>query len=183
MPAINDPARPFTLADLDEAPDDGRRWELIAGSLVVTPAPFGRHQLAVRRLTDALGRAEPPELLALPAPYDWRVSDTGESFQPDILVVHRSDFDPDGPLRATPVLVIEVVSPRGKDQDHTVKRARYEALGVPSYWIIDPAVPSVIQLRLSDQGGYVERAVATGDASFTTEIPFPVEFTPLSLTS
>src|SRR5699024_4927258 len=112
---INDPARPFTFADLDESPDDGRRWELIAGSLVVTPAPFGRHQLAVRRVTDALAVSEPHTMLVLPAPYDWRVTETGESFQPDVLVIRRSDFDPDGPLRATPLLVIEVVSPSGKD--------------------------------------------------------------------
>lgn len=43
LPLTHGPAQPFTFADLDAIPDDGRRWELIAGSLVVSPAPFGAH--------------------------------------------------------------------------------------------------------------------------------------------
>ena len=29
--------RPFTVADLDRIPDDGRRYELLDGALIVTP--------------------------------------------------------------------------------------------------------------------------------------------------
>jgi hypothetical protein len=32
-------SRPFTVADLEEMPDDGRRYELIDGELLVSPAP------------------------------------------------------------------------------------------------------------------------------------------------
>ncbi len=32
------PTEPFTFRDLDAMPDDRRRWELIGGSLVVSPA-------------------------------------------------------------------------------------------------------------------------------------------------
>ena len=30
---------PFTVEDLDRMPDDGRRYELIDGMLIVSPAP------------------------------------------------------------------------------------------------------------------------------------------------
>jgi len=31
--------RPFTVAELDQMPDDGRRYELLDGALVVSPRP------------------------------------------------------------------------------------------------------------------------------------------------
>ena len=34
----------FTRADLDAMPDDGRRYELLDGSIIVSPAPGKRHQ-------------------------------------------------------------------------------------------------------------------------------------------
>lgn len=36
--------RPLTRADLESMPDDGHRYELIDGTLVVTPSPAFRHQ-------------------------------------------------------------------------------------------------------------------------------------------
>lgn len=183
MPTLtHDPAQAFTYADLDNIPDDGHRWEVIGGSLVVSPAPFFAHQLAVRELTAILREAETPDTLVIPAPYDWRVEATGESFQPDVTVVRRVDVEPHGPLTATPLLVVEVVSPGREDQDRTIKRARYEALGVPGYWIVDPAGPALTELRRSAQGRYVEWATAHGDETFTTAEPFPAELTPTALT-
>lgn len=176
-----DPAQPFTFADLDAVPDDGRRWELIAGSLVVSPAPFGAHQWCADRLLMLLDRAAAADTVVVSAPYDWRAAATGESFQPDVVVIRRRDFDPGGPLRATPLLVVEVVSPGREPQDRTFKRERYETLRVPAYWIADPAQPSLTELRLSPDGRYSERTVL-GDAVFATGYPFPVEIVPSALT-
>ncbi|MGO9159992.1 MAG: hypothetical protein ACLP7J_04665, partial [Streptosporangiaceae bacterium] len=38
--------RPFTAADLDRMPYDGRRFELLDGTLIVSPRPSTVHQLA-----------------------------------------------------------------------------------------------------------------------------------------
>ena len=181
LPLTHDPAQPFTFADLDAIPDDGHRWELIGGSLLVSPAPFGAHQWCADRLFRLLDEASTPGTVVVSAPYDWRVEATGESFQPDVTVIRRSDFDPDGPLRATPLLVVEVISPGRADQDRTFKRARYEALGVPAYWIADPAGPSLTELRLSTRGRYTERAAVIGHGRFTADYPFPVSLTPAGL--
>jgi Uma2 family endonuclease len=181
LPLAQDPAEPFTFADLDAMPDDGRRRELIGGSLVVSPAPFGAHQWCAGRLFRILDKATPRNTVVVPAPYDWRVEATGESFQTDVTVIRRDDFDPDGPLRATPLLVVEIISPRQEAQDRTFKRARYEALRVPAYWIVDPAGPSLTELRLSSRGRYTERTTVTGDETFITEFPFPVEMAPAAL--
>lgn len=41
---------PFTVHDLEGMPDDGRRYELIDGQLLVSPVPGLRHQAIVYRL-------------------------------------------------------------------------------------------------------------------------------------
>jgi Uma2 family endonuclease len=181
LPLTQGPAEPFTFADLDAIPDDGRRWELIGGSLVVSPAPFGAHQWCVTRLLMVLDQARTPDTVVVPAPYDWRVEATGESFQPDVTVIRRRDFDPKGPLRVIPLLVVEVISPRQESQDRVFKRARYEALGVPAYWIVDPARPSLTELRLTSSGQYTERLTVAGDETFAAGYPFPVSLTPGAL--
>jgi Uma2 family endonuclease len=178
--APSSPARPFVAEDLDRMPEDGYRREVIGGTLVVTPSPVGRHQRCVGRLFIRLERACPADLEVIVSPYDWRPP-SGESFQPDLMVIRRADFDPDGPLRATPLLVVEVLSASNAEQDRAVKRARYEALGVPAYWIVDPAVPALSALRRNARGRYVETARASGRQPLVADFPFAVELTPVEL--
>ena len=45
----------FTLADLDGLPDDGMRYELVDGVLLVTPAPLPIHLVLKRRLYEEAG--------------------------------------------------------------------------------------------------------------------------------
>ena len=40
---------PFTVAELDRMPDDGHRYELLDGTLVVSPRPTTVHQWLSRR--------------------------------------------------------------------------------------------------------------------------------------
>src|SRR4051812_17212499 len=42
--------RQWTVADRDQLPNDGNRYEVIDGELFVTPAPAWKHQDAVGRL-------------------------------------------------------------------------------------------------------------------------------------
>jgi Uma2 family endonuclease len=170
----------FSFDDLDNAPDDGLRRELIDGSLVVSPSPVGRHQLTVRRITRLLEDASTSATMVLQAPYDWRVAETLESFQPDVLVFRAADFDPDGYLWATPRLCVEVTSPSHPGLDTVTKRERYRALGVPAYWIVDPAEPSVTELRLRE-GRYDEAQTAASDKEFVTDWPFAVRVVPAAL--
>src|SRR5260370_17387460 len=59
---------PFTVADLDRTPDDGRRYELLDGTLVVSPRPAIAHQRVGFRLAYVLEAACPDGLLVVPAP-------------------------------------------------------------------------------------------------------------------
>ena len=47
----------YTLADLERFPDDGNRYELLDGVLIVTPSPSNAHQIIVNRLQFRLTQA------------------------------------------------------------------------------------------------------------------------------
>ena len=78
------------------------------------------------------------------------------------------------------MLAIEILSPSTRHVDLTLKRARYEAAGCPSYWVVDPSSPSLTAWELrADE--YVEMAAVGGAAEFSTERPFAVSFAPADL--
>jgi Uma2 family endonuclease len=142
----------LTLADLEAMPDDGRRYELIGGAIVITPAPGTAHQRFSRRLLALLEASAPAghEMFAAPIHLDL----PGEQrVQPDLVIAPSSSV---GELRLSlPVLlVVEIVSGRSKTQDTVTKRAVYAAAGIPAYWIIDPGANDVTALRLDEQGAY-----------------------------
>ncbi|MDX6198265.1 MAG: hypothetical protein QOJ79_1416 [Actinomycetota bacterium] len=57
--------------------------------------------------------------------------------------------------------------------DLTLKRHVLEQAGVPAYWLVDPEVPSLSVLQLTD-GAYREVAHVQADEAFDAELPFPV---------
>lgn len=130
----------FTVDVLDRLPEDGNRYEVVYGELLVTPAPRWVHQEVVgrlyRRLADWLERHPVGHPVLSPADVRWG-RDTG--VQPDLFVVPRAvarTLD----WRAIRELsfVIEVVSPSTARVDRFTKRRRYQEAGVPCYWIVDP---------------------------------------------
>lgn len=66
-----------------------------------------------------------------------------------------------------------MLSPSTRLVDLSLKRARYEAAGCPSYWVVDPDAPSITAWELQD-GAYVEVAIARGTEPFAATHPYPV---------
>ena len=169
----------FTWRDLQSMPDDGYRRELVDGQLLVTPSPVGRHQNAVANLHVQLATACPPQYKVFVAPYDWKASEE-TVLVPDLVIFHAQDYDPDGPLTATPVLVVEVGSPSTARIDRTLKRDVYERAGVPAYWLVDPVAPRVTVLELRD-GTYEEVATVGGEERHQVTFPFAAWLVPARL--
>ncbi len=176
------PRGPYTVRDLDAMPDDGRRHEILDGVLLVTPSPAWRHQFMVTAIWRLLDDARPPDVLALVAPYDVHFSEN-TVLEPDVLVARLHELPPGpGRFRATPLLVVEILSPGTRSRDQVRKRAAYQRHGVPAYWIVDPDRdrPAVTVLELRD-GRYVEVADLRGDDKKEVTIPFPVTLCPIDL--
>jgi len=170
--------RPFTRADRDALPDDGNRYELIDGTLIVTPAPSWRHQEAALELAVRLREACPAGLRVFVAPLDVSYADD-TVLQPDVLVVRRSDLG-ERDLEGGPLLAVEVLSPSTRHLDLAFKRARYEAARCPSYWVVDPLQPSIICWELGGDS-YREVGRAAGAETLTVTRPFPCTVSPADL--
>ncbi|MEI2778585.1 MAG: Uma2 family endonuclease [Tetrasphaera sp.] len=168
-------SRPLTRTDLEAVPDDGHRYELIDGVLLVTPVPLLRHQRASFRLGLVLSQALTAGLEILAAPFDVVLADD-TVLQPDLLVVRQADLT-ERNLPGAPLLAVEILSPSTRRIDLLLKRSRYESAGTPSYWVIDPAEPSIITWELRD-GVYAEAGRASGEQSLTVQSPFPVTVCP-----
>lgn len=170
---------PLTVRDLEGMPDDGRRYELIDGVLFVSPAPGTRHQKVTYRLFAVLDASCPPEFEVLGAPYAVHSGDAIE-LQPDVLVGRAEDFT-DKDLPVAPVLAVEVLSPSTALNDLNTKKAAYERMGVPSYWVIDPDKPSMTVFALGHDRRYAETAHVVGDQPYEAQQPYPVRVVPVDL--
>jgi len=128
-------------ADMVRAlPDDGNRYEVVDGELLVTPAPAEGHQRAVAALLFELtlyarahGGCE-----VLPSPADIELDPHG-MVQPDVFVQGLVDGRPSVAWNtgAPLLLVVEVLSPSTARADRTTKRRRFQRARVPEYWILD----------------------------------------------
>jgi Uma2 family endonuclease len=131
----------YYTADMVRAlPDDGNRYELVHGELLVTPAPRAIHQRIAIRLAVALsGYLESHrvgEVLLSPADISW-TDDT--LVQPDVFVVELAEARTlDWARMKTLLLAVEVLSPSTARADRFSKRRLYQEVGVPTYWIVDP---------------------------------------------
>ncbi len=173
---------PLTVADFEAVRDvdDGHRYELIDGTLLVTPAAGTAHQRAVARLYAQLEGTATPGHEVFVAPYDVRLGpDT--VLQPDVLVAATATIEEDG-VRGRPVLAVEVLSPSTRSMDLGGKRHRYEAAGVPAYWVVDPAVPELLVFELRDRH-YVQVSHVSGADPLRLDLPWPVTLTPAALVS
>lgn len=171
-------SRPLTRADLADLPDDGHRYELIDGTLIVSPGPALPHQDMVGNLYLLLRAACPPELKVVLAPFAVALAEDTE-VQPDLLAAPRTQFTRQA-LPGPPLLAVEVLSPSTRRVDLLLKRDRLQAAGVASYWLADPEQPSVTVLELRG-GVYVEVGRAAGEQRLVVEAPYPVELVPVRL--
>ena len=128
----------YTVADLERFPDDGNRYELLDGVLIVTPSPSHAHQIIANRLQFRLTQA-------VVVPGDGQVVGPGAitllpktQLEPDILVypsgygleLNWEEIDEHW-------LAVEVLSRSSKVYDREMKRDAYIALGVREVWLVD----------------------------------------------
>jgi Uma2 family endonuclease len=174
------PGKSFTISDLDSDafPDDGRRYELVDGVLIVTSFPTMRHQVAAGGLSRLLRDARRQGLVVVPGPIDVE-EEPGTDLGPDVSVVRAGDHRKPA-TEVRPLLIAEVLSPSTRRYDRTLKMDKYRELGIANYWLVDPDEPSIVGYELRE-GAYIEVGQASGDEAFDTEQPFPVRIVPAEL--
>jgi len=145
----------WTAAKVRALPDDNYRYEVIAGELLVTPAPSWSHQRVVgelfRHLANYLQGQSWGEVLISPADISFHED---MLVQPDIFVVPiRSEGQRPrewADIRAL-LLAVEVLSPSTARADRQVKRRLYQHERVGEYWIVDVDARLVERWRATDE--------------------------------
>jgi Uma2 family endonuclease len=121
-------------------PDDGNRYELWHGDLVMSPSAdhaHGRVTGHVFRRLDEFVEARSAGVVGLET--DMVMSRT-LVLRPDVhFVSFKRASIIRGLLHGPPDLVVEVTSPGNWQQDVYDKRDEYEAFGIREYWVLDIA--------------------------------------------
>jgi len=161
----------LTYDDYAALPDDGRRYELYEGELVMTPSPRTRHQQIIGNLHVSLTehvRGNGLGLVLL-SPIDVILSRI-TVVQPDLVYIERARLGivTERAIEGAPTLAVEVLSPSSDARDRGAKRDLYARYGVPYYWIVDPVALTVEALALED-GAY--RAVGRLEGAARTALP------------
>ncbi|MSU49054.1 MAG: Uma2 family endonuclease [Opitutus sp.] len=135
----------FTSADYRQMPEDGKRYQLCEGEIIMAPAPNTFHQIVQGNLLYILKShlLRHPVGTVLCAPCDVYLDDHNV-YQPDVLYVareHASRIGEDG-IHGAPDLVVEILSPSSAGLDRR-KRDHFAQAGTVEFWQIDPALRQI----------------------------------------
>ncbi|TWJ15159.1 Uma2 family endonuclease [Stackebrandtia albiflava] len=168
----------WTEDDLATLPEDGHRYEIVDGSLIMTPPASYHHQSISFNLSLLLHDA---------AFKGWKVRTElgvrvpGANLVPDIVVL-RPDGARPGLWQAagSVALVVEIASKSTKVFDDEVKKRLYAAAGIPSYWQITQD-GDLLAHSGPKPDGYGDTVVAAPGRVFDAAEPFPIRFDPADL--
>ncbi|HEX5385225.1 MAG TPA: Uma2 family endonuclease [Gemmatimonadales bacterium] len=148
------PLPTFTVDMVRALPDDGNRYELVGGVLLVTPAPAPLHQIVLARLLTSIAVYLEHEGVARAASPGEIEIQPSLHLEPDLLV-----FPASYPIRSTWTeiaewwLAVEVLSPQSRIYDRDYKVDAYLAAGVDEVWIVDPK-GLVVEVSAQDGGRF-----------------------------
>jgi len=154
----------YYTADMVRAlPDDGNRYEVVHGELLVTPAPRLWHQRLVTRVCAALEVYLSAErvgiVLTSPADISWG---RDVLVQPDLFVVPLEEARTLAwEAIRTLLLAVEILSPSSRRADRFTKRRLYQERRVATYWMIDGDEHSVEVWGPDSEFPAVERELAS----------------------
>ena len=174
----------WTYADYAALPDDGHRYQVIDGELIIVPSPGAAHQRIQMKLSNILYehivKLDIGELMA--APFDVILAERNIA-QPDLLFIakERLDIITDANVQGAPDLVIEILSPGTAQIDRTRKRDLYARFGVREYWLVSPEAGSIEVLYLEKESfeclglygaGDEVKSKVLSELSFKTDVIF-----------
>jgi Uma2 family endonuclease len=129
--------------------DDGRKYELLSGVVVMSPSPTTKHQQVLMEIAyqvkaflkhSPLGGLYPETDIRLSADLVYR---------PELVFIRSERVRANWPrISEPPDLVVEIVSPESRRYDSETKRSDYERYGVREYWLIDPDLETMNFLRM-----------------------------------
>ncbi|GGL02820.1 Uma2 family endonuclease [Mangrovihabitans endophyticus] len=170
------PTGVWTEPDLHLFAQDGHRYEIIDGSLHVTPPPDERHESAVRALVATLRAAAPPGW--------WVCARLGVQFArtnlvPDVAVLRPGSSGAAWADPADVALVVEVESAASRRYDRLLKPMLYADAGIAHFWRVEWGPTPCLRLHeLTEDGRHTPRRTVRGAEPVRLDTPYPVRVAP-----
>ena len=169
----------WTYDDYAALPDDGQRYEIVNGVLLMAPTPTPDHQsIAIRiayYLFPHVDLAGIGKLFTAPIDVELAPKDI---FQPDLVVVLNEHLKrvTTKKIIGAPDLVIEVASPSTQTYDRLTKYEKYAHAGISEYWIVKP-VPHTVEILVLESGEYHSLDILHGQQTLPSRVipGLPVE--------
>ena len=164
--------QPATIDDLMRCPEDGRKYELVDGRIVVSPTGF-QHGVVVAKIVHVLATFLETHPIGAVCGDNLGVRfPNGNLRSPDVTFV-RIEKVPTGEeakefATFIPDLAVEVLSPHDSLKEVGEKIGEFLDCGVPCVWLVDPARRTVTvyrSLSLTEQ--------LDGDSVITAEDVLP----------
>jgi len=147
----------WTSADIEALPNDGKRYEIIAGELFVSKQPHFYHQQVCSRILNHLANWSDHSKLGQAIFAPGLIFADDDDVVPDVAWLSSNKrltaaLGEDGKLHSAPDLVIEVLSPGLANQrrDREAKLNLYSRRGVLEYWIVDWSTRAIEIYRCRD---------------------------------
>ena len=126
--------------------DDDNYYEIIDGEMIRKSAPTPMHQRISRKVMVIIDRfiSEKKTGEIFQSPIDVYLDEYNKP-QPDLVFVSESKkaiITNDG-IVGVPDLIVEIISPTSIIRDRIEKKALYERMSVPEFWLIDPQYAAI----------------------------------------
>jgi Uma2 family endonuclease len=166
------PQGSWTYEDYAALPDDGHRYEIVNGVLVMAPAPSPEHQSIAVRIAyylfphiDLVGIGK-----LFTAPIDVELGPKNV-YQPDLVVVLNAHLDrvAEKKIIGAPDLVVEVASPSTAAYDRLTKYEEYARAGITEYWIVK-LIAHTVEVLVLENGKYRSLGIFSGQQTLPSRV-------------
>ena len=144
MPLPN--KRIYTIDDIYALPE-GKRAELVDGTMYDMAPPSRTHQKISARLTSFIDRYisnKQGDCEVYAAPFAVFLNKDDKNYvEPDISVICDQNKLSDKGCNGAPDWIIEIASPSSQRMDYQIKLFKYRTAGVREYWIVNPDTKTV----------------------------------------
>jgi Uma2 family endonuclease len=164
----------FQASDIWDAPDNGKKYEVIDGDLYVSPPPVWQHQFQLNKLNKSvINWVDDHRLGYVVTAPTGVILDDENGLEPDLLFIslERANIITRRGVEGAPDLVVEVLSPSTESRDRGLKLHRYAASGVPHYWILDTDGPCIEERVLHEDGYRLVGTFGPGEVFRPTIFP------------
>ena len=161
--------RPVTIDDMYHMPKDGRKYELVGGEVIVTPAGMYHAEIVIKIIRIIATYLDENPIGKVYGDNVGLVFPNGNLRSPDVSFVRNEKLLPGGVSPVTfgelvPDFAVEVLSPDDRPSRVAQKIGEFLECGVPLVWVVDPQTQTVAVYRsLSQTQQFTAKDTITAD--------------------